>query len=296
MNQHRTSPLLAAALTLLTVFSTSAQYPGWQQEMDCTMDITMDVDVHQYAGVMELTYINHSPDALDRIPFHLFFNAFQPESMMDVRSRNIADPDRRVGDRIVNLPEEEWGWIKITEARVGKAQAEFNTVGTIGWLTLPKALAPGKKVRIHLEWDAQVPRQVRRSGWMNAQGVEYSMTQWYPRVCEYDHHGWHTNPYIGREFHQVWGDFDVTIHMPAAYMVGGTGVLQNPEDCGHGYSDAPTPSEGMIDWHFVAEDVIDFAWAADPDFVHKTLQMEDGPMLHFIHQADTSYGAWEELP
>ena len=46
MNQHRTSPLLAAALTLLTVFSTSAQYPGWQQEMDCTMDITMDVDVH----------------------------------------------------------------------------------------------------------------------------------------------------------------------------------------------------------------------------------------------------------
>ena len=296
MNQHRTSPLLAAALTLLTVFSTSAQYPGWQQEMDCTMDITMDVDVHQYAGVMELTYINHSPDALERIPFHLFFNAFQPESMMDVRSRNIADPDRRVGDRIVNLPEEEWGWIKVTEARVGKAQAEFNTVGTIGWLTLPKALAPGKKARIHLEWDAQVPRQVRRSGWMNAQGVEYSMTQWYPRVCEYDHHGWHTNPYIGREFHQVWGDFDVTIHMPAAYMVGGTGVLQNPEDCGHGYGDGPTPSEGMIDWHFVAEDVIDFAWAADPDFVHKTLQMEDGPLLHFIHQADTSYGAWEELP
>jgi len=296
MNQHRFSPLLAAALTLLTVLSASAQYPGWQQEMDCTMDITMDVDVHQYAGVMELTYINHSPDALDRIPFHLFFNAFQPESMMDVRSRNIVDPDRRVGDRIVNLPEDEWGWIKVTQARVGKTRAEFNTVGTIGWLTLPKTLAPGKKVRIHLEWDAQVPRQVRRSGWMNAQGVEYSMTQWYPRVCEYDHHGWHTNPYIGREFHQVWGDFDVTIHMPAAYMVGGTGVLQNPEDCGHGYGDGPTPSEGMIDWHFVAEDVIDFAWAADPDFVHKTLQMEDGPLLHFIHQADTSYSAWEELP
>ena len=52
----------------------------------------------------------------------------------------------------------------------------------------------------------------------------------------------------------------------------------------------------MIDWHFVAEDVIDFAWAADPDFVHKTLEMEGGPTLHFIHQADTSYGAWEELP
>ena len=273
-----------------------AQYPGWQQEMDCTMDITMDVDVHQYSGVMDLTYINHSPDVLERIPFHLFFNAFQPGSMMDVRSRNIADPDPRVGDRIVQLPEEEWGWIRVREARVGKTDATFTTDGTIGWLDLPKALAPGKKVRLHLEWDAQVPRQIRRSGWMNKQGVEYSMTQWYPRLCEYDHHGWHTNPYIGREFHGVWGDYDVTIHMPAAYMIGGTGVLQNPEDCGHGYSDSATPTKGMIDWHFVAEDVIDFAWAADPDFVHKTLQMEDGPLLHFIHQADTSYGAWDELP
>ncbi len=296
MNSLRFFPAFAAVLMAACSFSALAQYPGWQQEMQCTMDITMDVERHQYAGVMDLTYVNRSPDALDRIPFHLFFNAFQPESMMDVRSRNIADPDPRVGDRIVHLPEDEWGWIMVKEARVGKASATFTTDGTIGWLDLPKALASGKKVRIHLEWDAQVPRQIRRSGWMNAQGVEYSMTQWYPRVCEYDQHGWHTNPYIGREFHGVWGDFDVTIHMPAAYMVGGTGVLQNPEECGHGYGDGPTPSEGMIDWHFEAENVIDFAWAADPDFVHKTLQMEDGPLLHFIHQADTTYGAWDELP
>lgn len=296
MNPLRYSPLLSAALILATSVSLHAQYPGWQQEMKCTMDITMDVDVHQYAGAMELVYINHSPDALDRIPFHLFFNAFQPESMMDVRSRNIADPDRRVGDRIVNLPEEEWGWIRVTEARVGKTEAPFKTEGTIGWLSLPKPLASGKKVRIQLTWEAQVPRQVRRSGWMNAQGVEYSMTQWYPRVCEYDHHGWHTNPYIGREFHGVWSDFDVTIHMPAAYMIGGTGVLQNPEACGHGYGSGATPTEGMIDWHFTAENVIDFAWAADPDFVHKTFEVKGGPTLHFIHQNDTSYGAWDELP
>ena len=296
MNVSRLLPTGFAALLATCAFTALGQYPGWQQEMDCTMDITMDVDVHQYAGVMDLTYINRSPDVLERIPFHLFFNAFQPGSMMDVRSRNIADPDPRVGDRIVHLPEEEWGWIRVNAARVGKTKASFTTEGTIGWLDLPKALAPGKKVKLHLEWDAQVPRQIRRSGWMNAQGVEYSMTQWYPRVCEYDHHGWHTNPYIGREFHGVWGDYDVTIHMPAAYMIGGTGVLQNPEDCGHGYSEGATPSKGMIDWHFVAEDVIDFAWAADPDFVHKTLQMEDGPLLHFIHQADTSYGAWEDLP
>ena len=83
--------------------------------------------------------------------------------------------------------------------------------------------------------------------------------------------------------------------MPAAYMMGGTGVLRTRRvrPRVRRWTD---PSEGMINWHFVAEDVIDFAWAADPDFVHKTLQMEDGPLLHFIHQADTSYGAWDELP
>lgn len=272
------------------------QYPGWQQAVDYSMDITVDAPVHRYAGVMDVVYTNNSPDALDRIPFHLFFNAFQPGSMMDVRSRNIADPDPRVGSRIAGLPEEEQGWIRVHTARVGKEDVAFIEDGTIGWVNLPKALSPGKKVRIHLGWDAQVPRQVRRSGWMNAEGVEFSMTQWYPKICEYDHHGWHTNPYIGREFHGVWGDFDVTIHLDAAYTIGGTGVLMNPEACGHGYGDGPTPTSGMIDWHFVAEDVHDFAWAADPDFVHEVLDMADGPTLHFIHQNDTSYGAWKELP
>ncbi|MDC0600002.1 M1 family metallopeptidase [Flavobacteriales bacterium] len=286
----------ATPIFLLVPSLLSAQYPGWQQEVDYTMDISVDAPQHQYAGVMDLVYTNHSPDRLERIPFHLFFNAFQPGSMMDVRSRNVADPDRRVGDRIGNLPEDEWGWIKVHTAEVGKTTANFTTDGTIGWLDLPKALAPGKKVRIHLEWDAQVPRQVRRSGWMNAQGVELSMTQWYPKACEYDHHGWHTNPYVGREFHGIWGDFDVTIHLDAAYMVGGTGVLKNPSECGHGYADVEAPAEGDLHWHFEAENVHDFAWAADPDFVHTIRQVDNGPTLHFIHQNDTSYGAWDELP
>ena len=130
--RHSCAPLFLLVPTLLL-----AQYPGWQQEVEYTMDITVDAPNHQYAGVMDLVYTNHSPDALERIPFHLFFNAFQPESMMDVRSRNIADPDRRVGDRIVNLPEEEWGWIKVNFAQVGKTEVEFTTNGTIGWLNLP---------------------------------------------------------------------------------------------------------------------------------------------------------------
>ena len=125
MNRFTFQAALSAALLFTPTTGLLAQYPGWQQAVDYTMDITVDAPVHQYAGVMDVTYTNNSPDVLERIPFHLFFNAFQPGSMMDVRSRNIADPDPRVGDRIVSLPEEEWGWIKVSEARVGKTTVDF---------------------------------------------------------------------------------------------------------------------------------------------------------------------------
>ena len=104
---------------MASAFATvSAQYPGWQQAIDYTMDVTLDTALHQYQGQMTAKLKNNSPDELDRAFFHLFFNAFQPESMMDVRSRTISDPDSRVGSRIVELPEDEWGWIKVESLMV----------------------------------------------------------------------------------------------------------------------------------------------------------------------------------
>ena len=102
--------------------------------------------------------------------------------MMDVRSRTIEVPDRRVGSRIVELPEDEWGWIHMERVKAFGQDAEFEEDGTILVVDLPKALRPGKSVTFDLAWTAQVPRQIRRSGWMNKEGVEYSMTQWYPRL------------------------------------------------------------------------------------------------------------------
>lgn len=97
-------------LAAWTVSSTSiAQYPGWQQHADYAMTVVLDTSKHQYSGTMAVTYINKSPETLDKVFWHLFFNAFQPGSMMDVRSRTISDPDRRVGSRIAELPEDEWG-------------------------------------------------------------------------------------------------------------------------------------------------------------------------------------------
>lgn len=254
------------------------------------MDIDVDVKSHQYSGKQELTYYNNSPDELDRVFYHLYFNAFQPGSMMDVRSRNIEDPDPRVADRIFLLPEEEQGWIKVTSLKMNGKKVDFSTEGTILEVDLRKAIKPGSKVVFEMEWDAQVPRQVRRSGWMNEEGVEFSMTQWYPKMCEYDYEGWHAHPYIGREFYGVWGDFDVNITIDAAYTLGGTGELQNPDEIGHGYSKVtPRPGAEKLTWKFHAENVHDFAWAADPDFLHDTQTLKNGAVMHFIYQDDEAY-------
>lgn len=263
-----------------------AQYPGWQQSAEYQMDIAVDTTSHQYAGTMTVTLTNNSPDDLSRAFFHLFFNAFQPGSMMDVRSRNISDPDSRVGSRISELPEEEWGWMNVESLKVNGKPVAFEHDGTILDVALNSPIRSGKKATFEMEWKAQVPRQIRRSGWMNKEGIEYSMTQWYPKLCEYDHDGWHTEPYIGREFHGIWSNYDVTLHLPSGYMVGGTGVLKGSIES----------SVESGNWHFKADRVIDFAWAADPDYVHEEIMAGD-VTLHFFHQSSEDFDEnWAALP
>ena len=94
---------------------------------------------------------------------------------------------------------------------------------------------------MRLVFEAQVPVQIRRSGRDNAEGIRYSMSQWYPKMCEYDYEGWHPTPYIAREFYGVWGDYDVTIKIDKSYKLAGTGVLQNASGIGWGYDKPGTP-------------------------------------------------------
>src|SRR5690606_2356546 len=108
--------LICSGFFLTLFISTFAQTDTgyWQQEVDYKMNIEMDVKTFQYKGTQELKYTNNSPDTLKKVFYHLYFNAFQPGSEMDVRSRTIADPDRRVGDRISKLSPSEIGYIKPT--------------------------------------------------------------------------------------------------------------------------------------------------------------------------------------
>ena len=290
-NQPMTrSFLLFIALFLFSATSTAQNqgYTYWQQAVDYTMDIDVDAEKHQYKGKQTLVYTNNSPDVIDRVYYHLYFNAFQPGSMMDQRSRSIPDPDGRVRDRIYYLTEDEIGYQKVRSLKQDGSALETVIEGTILFADLATPLQPGESTTLEMEWDAQVPLQVRRSGRDNAEGVEFTMTQWYPKLAEYDYMGWHPNPYVGREFHGPFGKFDVTIHIDKDYVVASTGVLQNPEEIGHGYDTngkkVKQPKGKKLHWNFVAEDVIDFAWGADPDFVHTTAQVPNGPLLHFFHQ------------
>ena len=90
-------------------------------------------------------------------------------------------------------------------------------------------------------------------------GVALSMAQWYPKIAEYDYDGWNAEPYLGREFHGVWGDFDVTLTLDKRYTVAASGYLQNPNVVGHGYSKKKGKAKrGKLKWHFLAPKVHDF--------------------------------------
>ncbi|WP_082338116.1 M1 family metallopeptidase [Roseivirga seohaensis] len=272
----------------------------WQQAIEYKMEIDMDVKTNRFQGVQNVKYTNNSPDALDQVFYHLYFNAFQPGSMMDVRSRTIADPDRRVRDRIFNLKEDEIGYQKIKSLKLNGKPVKYEVVGTVLEVQLDQPIAPGSTVDFDMEFEAQVPVQIRRTGRDNAEGVRYSMAQWFPKMAEYDYQGWHADEYIGREFYGVWGNFDVKIKIDKDYLIGGTGYLQNPLEIGHGYeNEGETVNQkvenGKLTWHFVAPNVHDFMWAADPEYTHKKLTTKDGLELHFIHKKGQNEENWNKV-
>lgn len=289
-------------ILLLTTFNiTLAQNSEsyWQQHVDYTMEIDMDVKTHQYQGKQELIYTNNSPDTLQNVFYHLYFNAFQPGSEMDVRSRNLKDPDRRVADRISKLNENEIGYINVQTLKQEGELLDYKAEGTVLEVQLDQPILPGQSTTFNMKFDAQVPKQIRRSGRDNKEGIAYSMTQWYPKMAEYDFEGWHADPYIAREFHGVWGNFDVKITIDKDYILGGTGYLQNPNEIGYGYEDDDVRVKRRgktLTWHFKAPKVHDFTWAADTDYIHDKLVASDGTVLHFLYQNNKEIKEnWQKL-
>ena len=281
----------------LVLFQLSFSQDYWQQHVDYEMNINVDVSDFTYDGDQSIVYTNNSNDTINKVYYHLFFNAFKPNSQMDVRSRTIRDPDRRVGSRIVALEEKDYGDISVSALKQDGKDVYFEVNETVLLARLNKPLLPGKKTKLEMVFTAQIPLQIRRSGKLNKEGVDMTMTQWFPKLAEFDSEGWHPNPYIGREFHGVWGNYSVNITIDKNYVVGGTGYLLNANEIGHGYSEkAPKEKEGATNtWKFYAPDVHDFAWAADPDYIHDIKKSESGVDLHFFYKPTVNVDDWKKL-
>ncbi|MBI1341435.1 MAG: M1 family peptidase [Terrimonas sp.] len=286
-----------------------AQPDRWQQKVKYVMDIDMNVTTNKLNGKQKLEYWNNSPDTLSKVFYHLYFNAFQPGSMMDERSRrqgdikigNRPDWDPRVKDRISKLKPDEIGYQKVLSLKMNGKPQKFSMLETILEVYLDKPILPKSKVVFDMEFEAQVPLQIRRSGRDNPNTrIRYSMSQWYPKLCEYDYEGWHPTPYVGREFYGVWGDYDVNISIDKNYILGGTGYLQNANQVGYGYEDdgvkVNRPSGDKLTWHFIAPNVHDFMWAADPEFKHVKRQVRKDLTLHLLYKRSAANAAqWEKI-
>ncbi|MCY4780968.1 M1 family metallopeptidase [Sphingobacterium sp. UT-1RO-CII-1] len=282
-------------LCLLTagnfLFAQRAGY--WQQTVDYKMDINVDDNNYRYDGKMSLAYSNNSNQNLSKVYFHLYFNAFQPGSMMDYRLSNITDPDRRMiknigtsdkpktQSKIATLTPDQIGYQNIQNLTVNGVAANFTIDGTILEVTPSKPILAGETVTFNMEWDAQVPEQIRRSGRNSAENVALSMAQWYPKMAHFDEFGWHLDEYVAREFVAPFGNFDVTIHINPTYVIGASGKLQNPNEV-KGYQNNATikSKNGKASWNFKAENIHDFAWAADPKLVIDSAKSNGGVTVY----------------
>ncbi|MFD1772026.1 M1 family metallopeptidase [Sphingobacterium suaedae] len=288
--------LLLLSFCLFNMATTSAQRAGfWQQKVHYKMDIDVDDQTYQYQGKMTLDYTNNSNQALPKVYFHLYFNAFQPGSMMDYRLSHIADPDPRMTtnlgtkeqpryqSRIATLTPEQIGYQQVETLTVNGQPTQFKVDGTLLEVVLPQAINPGQTATFTMEWSAQVPEQIRRSGRNSKEGVALSMTQWYPKMAHFDEFGWHLDEYVAREFIAPFGDFDVTIHIDKDYVIGASGKLQNPSAVkGYDKMAKVKTKKGKASWNFKAQNIHDFAWAADPEFVVDSAKSNSGVTVYTV--------------
>jgi hypothetical protein len=284
------------------VSGVSAQADRWQQRIDYKINATLDVATNIVKGTEDIVYTNNSTDTLKKVYFHLYWNAFQPNSSMDVRSRELGkntmtnrrgdvmkDWDARVTDRIQKLTPAEIGYQRVSQILIGGKAQKLIEHETILEVQLTNPIAPKTSAKLSLVFEAQVPKQIRRSGRDNAEGVRFSMSQWYPKMVEYDYQGWSTNPYIAREFYGVWGNFDVSLQLANNYTVAATGVLQNPN--------AVANAQGLKTWNFKGNNIHDFVWAADDQFKHLSKEVRKGLTIHVYYKEKDakSDSAWANI-
>lgn len=285
----------------------SAQQNAYsQQYAKYKMDIDVDAANFTYQGKQTLQYQNNSPDELRVAYFHLYWNAFKAGSMMDQRvaGQGVNADSRlakRVGNTVVSrlseIPKNEEGAQNIRWIKQNGKDLKFEIQGTTMKVYLAEAIKPNSSTTFTMEWDAVIPMQIRRSGRNNREGVDMTMSQWYPKIAEYDYDGWAAFDYIGREFHAPFSDYEVNIKIAKDYVIGAGGNLENPTEV-KGYDSNPTIKQDIsnkVTWKWTAKNILDFAWAADRDYTVESFSILDGPKVFLVYQKSEKTKYWSEM-
>ncbi|MEE9574130.1 MAG: M1 family peptidase, partial [Candidatus Neomarinimicrobiota bacterium] len=276
--------------TLLTVISfIFAQKPYFQQHVAYDIDVTLDDSLHTLSAYEKLTYTNNSSDELDFIWFHLWPNAYKNnETAFGKQAFDLGSTKFHFANDYAR------GYIDSLDFRVNgesvtlEYHPDWNDVAKVH---LPNPLKPGESVLIETPFYVKIPLVFSRLG---HSGKHYEITQWYPKPAVYDNDGWHPMPYLDMgEFYSEFGTFDVRITLPKNYRIMATGDLVDGEaeyawldslaieaDELHGLEKKEFKSrikeltknndeetEEMKTLHFHQENVHDFAWFADPNWI-----------------------------
>ena len=271
-----------------TVYRSASGAPGpkyWQNRADYDLHATLDTAHQTVSGTMTLRYTNHSPDTLSFIWVQTEQNAFKANSLNSL----VFDPDGRFGSRAFNGGDVIERFDEVVGGK--KVALTLREQGTVTKVDLARPLAPGQTATLEAAWHFLVPEH--GADRMGRDGSLYEIAQWYPRLCVYDDvRGWNTEPYLGQgEFYLEYGNFNLSVTVPAGYIVAATGMLDNPGEVltsteitrlrtAHS-SEKPvaiiTADElrrgaarprktGMLTWKFSARNVRDAVWAASPDY------------------------------
>jgi len=271
--------LLIFVLTFFRLNFVAATPEYRQQEVNYKIQVSLNDSTHTLNGFIQIEYINHSPDELSFIYFHLWPNAYKNQSTA------FAKQQLENGDsKFYYSKSSERGAIDFLsfEAEGKPLNWEYDKKHPdIAKITLNKPLKSGEKVVIQTPFQVKIPNSYSRLGHV---GQSYQITQWYPKPAVYDSKGWHPMPYLDQgEFYSEFGNFEVSITLPENYVVGATGELQNPEEIDwlnakvsetealagkfdeKNLSDPPSSKE-LKTITFKQDSIHDFAWFADKRF------------------------------
>jgi hypothetical protein len=287
------------SLVILSIFTLGIYAQGgyWQQKVAYTIDATLDDKKGTLKGKENLTYFNNSPDDLEEIYFHMYWNAFQLGSHAIQHNLEMGEPE--TVDKLSKLTKKDEGYIKIINITVNGKSYNPTILESIAQVKLNESIKAGSTAQISIEFESLIPSCINRAGKNNVTGTDFTFTQWYPKICRYDKQGWHTDQYLGREFAGTFGNYEVNITCNKDLVVAGTGVLTNKKYLDKGWeSTTGNPDinkEKQTTWKFTAEKVHDFAWAAENEWEHSSSKIDDIEFHYFYHNTEEFKPAWTTL-